>query len=197
MAKMIRLDPAPSAPLPAEGWALIATEAGRYAIGLRATMQAWNGTLQSARQLALASPESWTEFVAELTSLTGGTAEEITKILLTVGGSIEGHYARRRRRLKPMAFRKPLNWWASLPMLNFSIHRTARRSRRSALTIISKPGSSRRKASAGGWPGNSIVSTTKRRAAKPSRTPLPSLREKRSSMAQNIQSLRDSLRSMR
>jgi hypothetical protein len=90
MAKMIRLDPAPSAPLPAEGWALIATEAGRYAIGLRATMQAWNGTLQSARQLALANPESWTEFVAELTSLTGGTAEEITKILLTLGGSIEG-----------------------------------------------------------------------------------------------------------
>jgi hypothetical protein len=62
MAKMMRLDPAPKALLPHADWELIATEAGRYATGLRATVQRWNGSLQGARQLALAYPESWRDF---------------------------------------------------------------------------------------------------------------------------------------
>ena len=38
MARIMRLDPAPKAPLPREGWEVVATEAGRYATGLRATV---------------------------------------------------------------------------------------------------------------------------------------------------------------
>jgi hypothetical protein len=45
MARMSPLTPVPKTPLPGDGWALMATEAGRYAIGLRATVQVWNGAL--------------------------------------------------------------------------------------------------------------------------------------------------------
>ena len=40
MATMRPLDPAHSVALTAEGWTLLATEAGRYAAGLMATLQA-------------------------------------------------------------------------------------------------------------------------------------------------------------
>jgi hypothetical protein len=90
MARMIRLDPAPKKELPRDGWELVATEAGRYATGLRATLQVWNGDLQGTRQLPLAHPERWDDFITELAGLTEAKAEEITKILFTLIGGIEG-----------------------------------------------------------------------------------------------------------
>ena len=90
MARMIRLDPAPKEPLPREGWELVATEAGRYATGLRATLQVWNGALQGTQQLPLAHPDRWDDFITALAGQTGGEAEEITKILFTLTGGIEG-----------------------------------------------------------------------------------------------------------
>jgi hypothetical protein len=90
MAKMIRLDPAPREALPGEGWELIGTEAGRYPNGLRATLQVWNGKLQGAQQLALAYPQSWSDFATEVAAQTGGPAEEIMKCLLTLTAGVEG-----------------------------------------------------------------------------------------------------------
>jgi hypothetical protein len=69
---------------------LIITEAGRYATGVRATVQVWNGTLQDARQLALAYPKSWSEFTSDLAAHASRSAEDITKILLTLAGAVEG-----------------------------------------------------------------------------------------------------------
>jgi hypothetical protein len=66
MARMIRLDPAPKERLPRDGWELVATEAGRYATGLRATLQVWTGNLQGTQQLPLAHPERWDDFITEL-----------------------------------------------------------------------------------------------------------------------------------
>jgi hypothetical protein len=70
MAKMIRLDPALKEPL-REGWELIATEAGRYAKGLRATVQLWNGSIQGAAQLAPGCRETWDGLMDEVVRLTG------------------------------------------------------------------------------------------------------------------------------
>jgi hypothetical protein len=90
MAKMIRLDPAPKEALPGEGWELIATEAGRYPNGLRATLQIWNGKLQGAQQLALAQPQSWSDFATAVAAQTGATAEEIMKRILALIAGVEG-----------------------------------------------------------------------------------------------------------
>jgi hypothetical protein len=60
--RMRLLNPAPSERLPVEGWELVATEAGRYAAGLIATIQARNGGLPHACQLPLAHPEKWEAF---------------------------------------------------------------------------------------------------------------------------------------
>lgn len=68
MAKMIPLNPAPTVALPAEGWALIATEAGRYGDGLRATLHLHNGELQYCGQVRLAQPRKWKPFIDEVTS---------------------------------------------------------------------------------------------------------------------------------
>jgi hypothetical protein len=62
MARMIALDPAIEQALPGEGWKLIAMEAGRYADGLRATIQVWNGEPKASQQLALAQSDSWGSF---------------------------------------------------------------------------------------------------------------------------------------
>jgi hypothetical protein len=90
MAKMIRLDPCPKEPLPRSGWELLATEAGRYATGLRATVQVWNGELQGTTQLPLAYPKSWADFLTPLASQMGVTIDELTKILLRLAAGIEG-----------------------------------------------------------------------------------------------------------
>jgi hypothetical protein len=90
MAKMIRLDPCPKEPLPTSGWELIATEAGRYSTGLRATVQVWNGDLQGARQLALADPQTWDDFATPLAAQMGVTTAEITTLILHLAAGVEG-----------------------------------------------------------------------------------------------------------
>jgi hypothetical protein len=90
VAKMIPLDPCPKEPLPAAGWELLATEAGRYATGLRATVQVWNGDLQATRQLALAHPQSWTDFITPLAAQLGVTPEALRTILLHLTAGVEG-----------------------------------------------------------------------------------------------------------
>jgi hypothetical protein len=77
VATMRPLDPAPSVPLPVEGWTLLATEAGRYAAGLMATLQARNGTLQACQQVPLAHPRKWQAFVQDVAERSGCAADAI------------------------------------------------------------------------------------------------------------------------
>jgi putative DNA primase/helicase len=89
MAKMIPLNPAPVASLPAEGWSLIATEAGRPAVGLTATLQARNGTLQTLRQLKLAHPDTWDAFVREVADHSGCPAVAIIDAIHQLTEAVE------------------------------------------------------------------------------------------------------------
>jgi hypothetical protein len=89
MAKMIPLDPAPTVSLPAEGWMLIATEAGRYAAGLVATLQACNGTLQSCHQVPLAHPKKWGSFVQDVAGRSGCAAEGVVAAIHELMEAIE------------------------------------------------------------------------------------------------------------
>ena len=89
MAKMIALDPAPSVPLPAEGWNLIATEAGRYAADLVATLQARNGTLQTCQQVPLAHPKKWEAFVQAVADQSGCAAGVIVEAIHTLLEAVE------------------------------------------------------------------------------------------------------------
>jgi hypothetical protein len=91
MAKMTRLDPVPKQPLPRDGWELIATEAGRYAVGLRATVQIWNGHVQAVQQLSLAKPETWAEFISHVaTQLEMDTTEPICQAVMILAAGVEG-----------------------------------------------------------------------------------------------------------
>jgi hypothetical protein len=62
MAVMRILDPAVAQPLPAEGWQLIALDAGRYAHGLQATIQVYNSKAEHTKLLCLAEPDNWTDY---------------------------------------------------------------------------------------------------------------------------------------
>jgi hypothetical protein len=73
-----------------EGGELIATEAGRYADGLRATMQVWQGTLQGCYQLALAHPQRWTPVAATIAAHVGCVPDEIVQALLMMTAAVEG-----------------------------------------------------------------------------------------------------------
>jgi hypothetical protein len=90
MARMIALDPAIEQALPGEGWKLLAMEAGRYADGLRATIQVWNGEPKASQQLALAQSDSWGSFVEKIATLTDVIAEEIEKVILILAAGVEG-----------------------------------------------------------------------------------------------------------
>jgi Protein of unknown function (DUF3631) len=90
MAKMIGLDPVPTIPLPHEGWQLMATEAGRYSSGLRATVQLWNDEIQDARQLALAHSERWASYAAELAAKAGCETPDVARAILQLAVSVEG-----------------------------------------------------------------------------------------------------------
>jgi hypothetical protein len=90
MARMIQLDPVPKQGLPCDGWEAIATEAGRYATGLRATIQVWNSELRTVRQLALADPDSWTDFVSEISTLIDTAPDPVVQALRTLAGGVEG-----------------------------------------------------------------------------------------------------------
>jgi putative DNA primase/helicase len=91
MAKMIRLDPTPKEALSADGWELIATEAGRYATGLRATIQLWNGQLQAVQQLDMAQPKSVEGLAgAVATRLDLADPAPIRQALLRLTAGVEG-----------------------------------------------------------------------------------------------------------
>jgi hypothetical protein len=89
MAKMIPLNPSPSVSLPAEGWTLIATEAGRYGDGLRATFYACNDTLRTPGQLKLAHPNTWAAFVQEVADRSGCAPEDIVNTICEFTETIE------------------------------------------------------------------------------------------------------------
>jgi hypothetical protein len=89
VAKMIALHPAPSVDLPGEGWTLIATEAGRYGDGLRPTLYARNGTLQTPGQLKLAHPKTWAAFVQEVADRSGCAPEAILAAIRGLTETIE------------------------------------------------------------------------------------------------------------
>jgi putative DNA primase/helicase len=89
MARMIPLTPPPTV-VPHQGWELIATEAGRYSDGLRATIQVWQGTLQGCHQLALAHPQRWTAVAAAIATQVGCIPDEIVQALLMLTAAVEG-----------------------------------------------------------------------------------------------------------
>jgi hypothetical protein len=90
MAKMRPLDPAPKVPLPKDGWELLATEAGRFGTGLRATVQVWNGDMRAVRQLTLANSDSWTDFVGEISAQIGIETDPIVTALRALAPGVEG-----------------------------------------------------------------------------------------------------------
>ena len=70
---------------------MIATEAGRYAEGLRATVQVWNGHMQAVQQLALAKPETWAEFVSQVAAqLSLDATEPISQAVMSLAAGVEG-----------------------------------------------------------------------------------------------------------
>lgn len=87
--RMRPLDPAPSERLPVEGWELVATEAGRYAAGLIATIQARNGGPPHACHLPLAHPEKWEAFVSDIAQRSGCPSEIITQAIRGLYDAIE------------------------------------------------------------------------------------------------------------
>jgi hypothetical protein len=97
VARMRPLDPAPSVALPAEGWTLIATEAGRYAAGLVATLHARNGTLQTCQQLPLGHPKKWGGFVAAVAEHSGCAADTIIDAIRELTEAVEVGLRPRRR----------------------------------------------------------------------------------------------------
>jgi hypothetical protein len=100
MATMILLDPAPEQQLPVEGWCLLASQAGRYAVGLRVSVEVWNSEVQCIRQVARDYPTTWTDLLGETTRLLNGATdgqpaveglvERLNRILLTLLGDVEG-----------------------------------------------------------------------------------------------------------
>jgi hypothetical protein len=170
MAKMIRLDPAPKEALPGEGWELIATEAGRYPNGLRATLQVWNDKLQGAQQLALAHPQSWSDFATEVAAQTGGTAEEIMKILLTLTAGVEGVLREGEAQAEARA-RSQATEMVELAADAELFHSPDGEAFGTfASRTIEKPTPSAQKPSVAGWPGNFIRSMRKPLAHRLSKT---------------------------
>ena len=72
-----------------EGWELSATEAGRYAAGLMATLQARNGTLQACQQVPLAHPKKWQAFVQDVAERSGCATDAIVAAIHELTEAIE------------------------------------------------------------------------------------------------------------
>lgn len=89
MARMIPLEPPPAVKLPGDGWEVIATEAGRYSPGLKASVQLWNGELKEIQQLVLADPKSRSNFAQQIAEKGGFEPEQVASALLTLAGSVE------------------------------------------------------------------------------------------------------------
>jgi hypothetical protein len=90
MPTMKPLDPAIEAELPAEGWRLLATEAGRSSAGLQASVDLWNGCVKHTKILLLACPEQWGEFKAAVALMVGCAEGHVHEALLSLKPAIEG-----------------------------------------------------------------------------------------------------------
>jgi len=87
---MNTLMPPPKVSLPVVPWELLATEAGRFAAGLRTTVQLWNGELKYADCLNLADPEERADFAIAASAESGLEHQMIVHGLLTMMAAIEG-----------------------------------------------------------------------------------------------------------
>ena len=89
MARMIPLDPLPTVTL-ADGWELLATEAGRYANGLTATVQVLNGTVKACQNIALGEPKERNAFMENVAQLVGLSTEALLAKMLELAAGVEG-----------------------------------------------------------------------------------------------------------
>jgi hypothetical protein len=90
MAVMRALHPAIEEALPTRGWRLIALDAGRYAVGLQATIQLWDSTVRMTQLLPLADPTKWRDFLDRTVAEAGCTPEEVHEALLRLSVAVEG-----------------------------------------------------------------------------------------------------------
>src|SRR5712691_1025889 len=84
MARMITLHPAPKVQVAGGAWDLLATEAGRYAKGLRATYQLWNGTLQDSRCVDLTDTAVYVQTIAAKSGVDPALVERAVLDLLVM-----------------------------------------------------------------------------------------------------------------
>jgi hypothetical protein len=84
-----QLDPAPTTPL-AEGWQLIASEAGRSNRGLCATIGLFNGTAQGFQTLAVGDVAAQAALSAAFAPVVGLEPAEVTHALMQLIAAIEG-----------------------------------------------------------------------------------------------------------
>lgn len=88
--KMTRLDPAPKQSLQSQKWELVATEAIRSGKGLTATIQLYNGTFQTSRQLILASSDTWDDFITDVAARTKVDVADIRSGMGELAEGVEG-----------------------------------------------------------------------------------------------------------
>ena len=121
MAAMKPLIPAIEEALPAEGWKLVALDAGRYAAGLQSTVELWNGSAVHTELLHLANPESWAAFKAAVVAPVGCTEGSVHAAILSLKTAIEGQLRTRRRPRgsTPGMPRKQPSWWHWRPRPTF------------------------------------------------------------------------------
>jgi hypothetical protein len=89
MARMISLSPVPKVALSLSGWELLAPEAGRYAYGLRASVQLWNGTIQSATPVDFALDTSRQACILLFSTAVTIDEKELVKCLLALSIGVE------------------------------------------------------------------------------------------------------------
>jgi uncharacterized protein (DUF927 family) len=86
---MMGLDPAPDVPLTGP-WHLLATQAGRFAYGLRATVQLWeDGTQRESRTFNLDDRDEKAEVVEDYVIRSSATAEALKEALAEIQTKIE------------------------------------------------------------------------------------------------------------
>jgi uncharacterized protein (DUF927 family) len=86
---MMGLDPSPDVPLTAP-WHLLATQAGRFAYGLRATVQLWEGgEMRLSRTFNLDDPDEATEVADTYVVRSGATPEALKEALAELQTKIE------------------------------------------------------------------------------------------------------------
>ena len=98
MAVMRALIPAAETALPGDGWSIVATEAGRYGDGLRASIQlSQGGELKRCYQLRWAYPKQWASCVDEVSLESGCESSVIEAAINQLFVLIEGMLRPTRR----------------------------------------------------------------------------------------------------